>query len=99
MTDLYTRLEELGIDRDRLKTVIDHENWGALVHAFEVLTVLGTVVDKWPSEHTITFEQGTGDRELLLRAVCSCGKYQSAWGTAAAANKAWRDHKKMKETP
>jgi hypothetical protein len=97
VTDLYARLKELGIDRDRLKKVIDNDNWGALVHAFEVLTVLGTVVDKWPPEHTITFEQGTGDRELLLRAVCSCGEYQSAWGTPASANKAWRDHAHAKE--
>lgn len=97
-TDLYARLEELGIDRERLKTVIDNENWGALVHAFEVLTVLGTIVDKWPPEHVVWYEPRDGDSgELLLRAACSCGKYRSGWGTPASATKAWRDHVHAKE--
>ena len=46
--DLYARLEELGIDKARVERVIKHENWGALVNAFEILTVLGVVVDGWP---------------------------------------------------
>lgn len=38
------RLHELGIDHDRLKACLDtKDNWGALVHSFEYLTVLGVV--------------------------------------------------------
>ena len=41
------RLKELGIDRDRLNMVLNNgDNWGHLVYAFEVLTVLGVVLQE-----------------------------------------------------
>lgn len=40
------QLEHAGIDLDRVTAVLDGgENWGRLVHAYEVLTVLGVVRD------------------------------------------------------
>lgn len=43
----HARLEEMGIDRERLKTAVDNDNWGHLVHAFEILSVCGVVLDTW----------------------------------------------------
>lgn len=38
------RLKEAGIDLERLTKVLDSkDNWGHLVHAYEVLTILGAV--------------------------------------------------------
>lgn len=43
---IIERIEALGIDADRLKGCLDsRDNWGALVHSFEYLTVLGVVCD------------------------------------------------------
>lgn len=47
MSDIHARLEEMGIDRERLKAAVDNENWGHLVHAFEILSVCGVVLDTW----------------------------------------------------
>lgn len=47
MSEIHTRLEEMGIDRERLKTAVDNDNWGHLVHAFEILSVCGVVLDTW----------------------------------------------------
>ena len=48
---VYEALIDAGIDWKRLKKVMDGgENWGELVHAFEILTTLGTVIQKWPKD-------------------------------------------------
>lgn len=45
---IFDRLEEHGIDRQRLVRCMDGtDNWGALVHACEYLTVIGVVLDAW----------------------------------------------------
>jgi len=43
--DIIARLAEQGIDLERLDKVLapKADQWGHLVHAFEVLAVLGTV--------------------------------------------------------
>jgi translation initiation factor 2 alpha subunit (eIF-2alpha) len=54
--NIIDKLAEQGIDRERLERVMKPkaENWGHLVYAFEVVTVLGTVLDamqeevRWP---------------------------------------------------
>ena len=53
MADVYEILAAHGIDKDRLGGVLapKAENWGGLVHAFEVLTVLGAVHSAWPDRH------------------------------------------------
>lgn len=44
-------IKGLGIDADRLKDALDsRDNWGALVHSFEYLTVLGVVCDAMQDE-------------------------------------------------
>lgn len=44
--DIIEKCEKFGVDYDRLKAALDqNDNWGALVHSFEYLTVLGVVED------------------------------------------------------
>ena len=51
MNPIIERIRELGIDYPRLKAVLDNpDNWGALVNAFEYLTVLGVVCDAMREE-------------------------------------------------
>lgn len=58
MEDLYAKLEEHGITKARLKKALDSkDNWGALVHSFEYLTVLGAVETMWP-ERMVKSEDG-----------------------------------------
>ena len=48
---VHERLEELGVDRDRLQTALDsNENWGGMVHAFEFLATIGVVLDTWKED-------------------------------------------------
>jgi hypothetical protein len=48
---IIKRIKTLGIDADRLKDALDsRDNWGALVHSFEYLTVLGVVCDAMQAE-------------------------------------------------
>jgi hypothetical protein len=48
---IIERIKTLGIDADRLKDALDsRDNWGALVHSFEYLTVLGVVCDAMQAE-------------------------------------------------
>lgn len=51
MSDIVARCKELGIDYPRLKAALDSkDDWGALVHSFEYLTVLGVVCDAMREE-------------------------------------------------
>lgn len=52
MTDLYDTLEEMGIDQKRLAVVMEPkaEQWGQLVHAFEVVATLSAVLKHWPEK-------------------------------------------------
>lgn len=51
MSDLYEMLEGFGIDRKRLKKVLDQgDNYGSLIYAFETVTVLSAVMQLWPEE-------------------------------------------------
>ena len=62
MNKVHEKLEELGIDQDRLSEVLtSKDNFGLLVHAFETVTVLGVVLDAWsaPDEKTPRIEAGT----------------------------------------
>ena len=46
---LYEYLEQIGIDEDRLRNAMDsNEPWGNMVHAFEFVTVISTVLAHWP---------------------------------------------------
>jgi hypothetical protein len=48
---IITKCKLLGIDGQRLKQCLDgQDNWGAMVHAFEYLTVLGVVCDAMLAE-------------------------------------------------
>lgn len=47
MNNIHARLEQMGIDMERLKTAVDNENWGHLVHAFEILSVCDVVLSTW----------------------------------------------------
>ena len=48
MNEIHEALIVAGIDRNRLDGVLaSHDAWGSLVHAFEVLTVLGIVLETW----------------------------------------------------
>lgn len=50
-SDIVKRCQELGVDYPRLKGALDsHDNWGALVHSFVYLTVLGVVCDAMRAE-------------------------------------------------
>lgn len=43
--------------------------------------------------HDLIIERGAfGGQEGLVRSVCTCGRYQSAWTTEARAKSAWHDH-------
>ena len=45
-SEIISKLEKTGINFERLDKVLEsNDNWGSLVHAFEVLTVLGVVHD------------------------------------------------------
>ena len=44
-------LEEAGIDKARLQTTLDGENWGRLVHAFETVTAIAALLATWPEEN------------------------------------------------
>lgn len=53
MSCVYHQLEGFGIDEDRLREVMDgHDNYGALVHAFETVTVLSVVLACWPEDES-----------------------------------------------
>lgn len=42
--EIIEAIKSYGIDYERLKAALDtKDNWGALVHSFEYLTVLGIV--------------------------------------------------------
>lgn len=48
---IIERCKAHGIDRKRLTAALDsNDNWGALVHSFEYLTVLGIVADAMTRE-------------------------------------------------
>lgn len=47
-SELYEHLEQSGITRDRLQAVLDEGGFGRLVHAYETVTVLASVLMLWP---------------------------------------------------
>lgn len=47
--NVHDRLVRAGIDRDRLdKALKARDNWGAMAHSFEFLTVAAAVLETWP---------------------------------------------------
>lgn len=49
--DILDQCRKHGVDGERLRKALDsRDNWGALVHSFEYLTVLGIVADAFAKE-------------------------------------------------
>ena len=49
-SNIFDILETAGISKERLAGVLEPrvENWGSLVHAFEILTALSVLLEQWP---------------------------------------------------